>query len=83
MILATKQGQKAMAQPDSKPYTNPTPTLHRARYKRVYKYIRCTYKPCFNDRQVQQVVLVAWLPRRHRSLQLVHGWKLRHVTQFR
>ena len=28
MIVATKQGQKAMAQPDSKPYTNPTPTLH-------------------------------------------------------
>ena len=25
MILATKQGQKAMAQPDSKPYTNSTP----------------------------------------------------------
>ena len=28
MILATKQGQKGLAQPDSKPYTNPTPTLH-------------------------------------------------------
>ena len=28
MILATKQGQKAMAQPDPQPYTNPTPTLH-------------------------------------------------------
>ena len=25
MILATKQGQNSMAQPDSKPYTNPTP----------------------------------------------------------
>ena len=25
MILDTKQGQNGMAQPDSKPYTNPTP----------------------------------------------------------
>ena len=25
MKLATKQGQKALAQSDSKPYTNPTP----------------------------------------------------------
>ena len=29
MTLATKQGQNGMAQPDSKPYTNPTPTLHQ------------------------------------------------------
>ena len=28
MILDTKQGQKAMAQSDPQPYTNPTPTLH-------------------------------------------------------
>ena len=29
MILATKQGQNGLAQPDLKPYTNPTPGAKR------------------------------------------------------
>ena len=64
MILDTKQGQKAMAQSDPQPYTNPTPTLHPGAAvgtpKRKEK-LRTVERLVAPRKQTLAAELVAWM----------------------